>query len=58
MTLKLYLSKFPIAFDMIPRKDTAESLFPLAVLEVGCISVVGRQHRKFPVGVDIPCVQA
>ena len=48
---------FPVALDVVPRKDAAESLLPLAVLEIGGIAVVGREHRKFPVGIDVPRIQ-
>lgn len=57
MYVTAFHAEFPVAFHVIPGQDAAERLFSLAVLEVGCISIVGRQHRKFPVGVDIPGVQ-
>ena len=37
--------------------NNLRSVSLMAVLEGGLIAVIGREHRQFPVGVDIPCVQ-
>ena len=50
-------AELPPLPEVIPREDAPEGLFALAVLEVGGVAVVGREHRKLAVGVDIPGVQ-
>ena len=49
-----FCTEFPIFAEMIPRKDSTESLLTLTIVEVGGAAVIDCKHRQFTIGVDVP----